>query len=51
MAEPDNIYEQYWADLESEYPVDNFAQYTQLPGEEWLPKTDWSRDGIIANED
>lgn len=35
-----------------EYPpvVNNFAHLTDLSGG-WLPKTDWSRDGIIANDD
>lgn len=50
MSEPDNVYEQHWARLETEYPVNN-SNLTQVPGEEWLPKTDWSRDRIIANED
>lgn len=39
-----------WAELETDYPVANFGELTDLSGG-WLPKTDWSRDGIIANDD
>ncbi len=39
-------------DIEEDTPIiqSNFPQF-QLPGTEWLPKTDWSRDGIIASDD
>lgn len=39
-----------WAELETEYPVDNFKDFTD-PDNPWLPKTDWCCDRIIANED
>ena len=47
----DNVYDQNWAELESDLPINNFAELTQVPGEEWLPKTDWCCDRIIANDD
>lgn len=49
MADSDSVYEQKWADLETEVPLSDH-RFT-IPGEEWLPKTDWSRDGIIASDD
>lgn len=48
----DNVYEQQWAKLETPVPTESdYTEFTQLPGGEWLPKTDWSRDRIIANDD
>lgn len=49
MSEIDDVYDQQWSELETPVPVSDsrFA----IPGTEWLPKTDWSRDGIIANDD
>lgn len=47
MAE--NVYEQQWAELETEVPKSD--PRFQIDGEEWLPKTDWSRDNIIASDD
>lgn len=49
MPDPENVYDQQWNNLETEIPVSDprFA----IDGEEWLPKTDWSRDGIIASDD
>lgn len=38
-----------WAEPETPIPVSDHTYC--IPGTEWLPKTDWSRDGIIANED
>lgn len=39
-----------WAELETDQPVNNFAELTNLSGE-WKRKTDWCCDGIIANDD
>ena len=38
-----------WAELETEIPKSSHEFC--IPGTEWLPKTDWSRDRIIANDD
>ncbi len=38
-----------WATPETPVPVSD--QRFAIPGTEWLPKTDWSRDKIIANDD
>lgn len=50
MAREDEYTLPPWAELESDMPTNNFVQYTD-PDNPWLPKTDWSRDRIIANED
>lgn len=47
---PDNESMPDWAELDSPMPTSNFGHLTDLSGG-WLPKTDWSRDGIIANDD
>ena len=39
-----------WAKLDSDFPKPNFEEFTN-PDNLWLPKTDWSRDKIIANDD
>lgn len=46
----DNIYEQDWSELDTDLPVYQYDELTN-PDNPWLPKTDWSRDGIIANDD
>jgi hypothetical protein len=38
-----------WAELETAIPKSDHTYC--IPGTEWLPKTDWSRDRIIANDD
>lgn len=50
MAEQGEYNLPTWAELESDMPKANFEEYTDLSGG-WLPKTDWSRDRIIANDD
>lgn len=50
MAREDEYRLPDWAQLETDMPKANFEQFTN-PDNPWLPKTDWSRDGIIANED
>lgn len=50
MAREDEYRLPDWAQLETDMPKANFGELTNLSGE-WLPKTDWSRDGIIANDD
>lgn len=49
----DNVYEQKWADLNTPIAYDDIAPEPDADdqGSQWLPKTDWSRDGIIANDD
>lgn len=39
-----------WPELDTEVPQYEYDELTN-PNNEWLPKTDWSRDGIIANDD
>lgn len=53
MAEPENVYEQNWSSFDTPIPVKSiFDELIEADeGSEWLPKTDWSRDGIIANDD
>lgn len=46
---PDNVYEQNWSEQKEEIPVS--PHEFCIEGTEWLPKTDWSRDRIIANDD
>lgn len=38
-----------WSELESEIPQSDHRFHDH--GSDWLPKTDWSRDGIIASDD
>lgn len=39
-----------WSELETPVPAYEYSELTD-PDNEWLPATDWSKDGIIANED
>ncbi len=50
MAREDEFILPEWAELDTDMPKNNFEEFTDLSGG-WLPKTDWSRDGIIANDD
>lgn len=46
----DVVMDGYTDPLDTTIPKLPFADLTS-PNNPWLPKTDWSRDGIIANED
>lgn len=47
---PENESMPDWAEPNTPMPVYEYAHLTD-PDNEWLPATDWSKDGIIANQD
>ncbi len=48
MNNEDHLHLPTWAELETDIPKSDPRFNLDGP---WLPKTDWSRDGIIASDD